>query len=126
MRGTYVVLPKLRVHAKPDGRLLTSHREGAIRPTDESWWRDVLHDPRARIPTDTYISADSIYAHYRLDRQAAKFVVNCPCGRHTLLERDKIIPQVGADMNVTYLARHMIDCGNRNKVTNNCRAYCVR
>jgi hypothetical protein len=31
---------------------------------------------------------------------------------------------IGKD--TVYLARHLIDCKARNKVTNNCRAYPVR
>src|SRR5258708_38454283 len=32
-----------------------SHRrEGARRPDDDGWWRDVLHDPRAGAPKQHY------------------------------------------------------------------------
>jgi hypothetical protein len=67
----YLVLRLLRVGVRAGGRLMFGHREGAIRPIDESWWDEVLHDPRARVPTEHYIDKeDRRYAHYRLESAA--------------------------------------------------------
>jgi hypothetical protein len=35
---------------------------------EEAWWLDVLHDPRARWPTEKCLSATGPHAHLRLDR----------------------------------------------------------
>jgi hypothetical protein len=37
-----------------------------------------------------------------------------------------MIEQVGGDMNVQWLARHLIDCGRRTAISNDCRAHCAR
>ena len=85
----YLVLRLLRVGVRAGGRLVFGNREGAIRPIDESWWDDVLHDRRARVPTEHYIDKDDPrYAHYRLDRQRPDFLVRCPCGREEFINRD--------------------------------------
>jgi hypothetical protein len=49
-----------------------------------------------------------------------------PCGREEFINRDKLIPQVGANMNVIYLVREWMPCRERNKMANWCRAYGVR
>ncbi len=121
-----VMLPRLKVHALPSGELVTNHRETPLRPIDDNWWRDVLLDPRASIPTATYLDQDDRNAHYRLDRQQSHFLARCPCGREQFLDRDKLIPQVGTNMNVIYLVREWMPCRERNKMANHCRAYVVR
>lgn len=123
----HVILRLLRVSVRIGGTLLFAHREGALPPADESWWQDVLRDPRASVPTQHYIDRDDLrYAHYRLDRQRADFLVRCPCGREEWINRDTLTPQVGADMNVVYLVREWMPCRERNKMANWCRAYVVR
>ena len=73
--SNYLVLRLLMVGVRTGGQLVFGNREGAIRPIDESWWDEVLHDPRARVPTEHYIDQDDRrYAHYRLDRQAPDFL----------------------------------------------------
>lgn len=124
---TDVLIPRLKVGIRPDGSLVLGHNEGAIQPIDDGWWIDVLHDPRARVPTATSIDSDDrVNAHYRLDRQKPLFAVRCACGRHDVLDRDKLITQVGGGMNVVYLVREYMDCGARNKMSNWCRAYVAR
>lgn len=123
----HLILRLLRVFARPGGLLVFNHRQGPARPVDEEWWSDVLHDPRARTPREAWIDADSIHARYRLDRQPGpQIMLACRCGRGRVLDKEKMIAQVGGSMNVIYLAREQIDCGNRDKVTNHCQAYVVR
>jgi hypothetical protein len=81
-----------------------------------------LHDPRARVPESSRIDEESLNARYRLDRQPLEFTIHCPCGRSRTLDRDKLISEVGPDMNVAYLAREMMDCRQRNKLSNHCAA----
>jgi hypothetical protein len=120
------LLPRLKVQVLPDGRIEAGRRDGAFQPTDERWWNDVLLDPRARVPTETSLAADGPHARYRLDRQPLTVEVACRCGRSTSFDRDKLIAQVGGDMNAVTLAREMINCGQRNKVDNYCRAYVIQ
>jgi hypothetical protein len=124
----HVILKRLKVRAFPDGRLEANHREGALPPIDDGWWRDVLLDPRARIPTEeTRFAEDSRFANYRLDKHPnAELMIDCPCGRNGVFNKAELIRQVGGDANVNWLARKLIDCGHRNKISNNCRAYCLR
>jgi hypothetical protein len=116
-------LPLLKVGARPDGTLRFDHREGALPPADEEWWHALLHDPRARLPRERRIDIDSPDASYRLDRQRLHIVVQCDCGRRELIDRDKLIAEVGGDMNVIHLAREWMACKERNKLANWCRAY---
>jgi hypothetical protein len=122
----YVILKCLKVYQR-NGELeaVHSHREGAREPLTEEWWGDVLHGPRLRLPTSMSISKDSIYASYRLDRQPPEIWVKCVCGGSKTLERDKLIEQVGGEMNVIWLAREAINCKQRSKVENHCRAVVV-
>ena len=121
-------IKRLKVHALPDGTLLPNYRAGARQPTDDDWWQDVLHDPRAYVPVnETRFDEHSPYAHYRLDQQPHDTVAfSCLCGLGAVIDKATLIQQVGGDANVLWVARHVMDCGKRNKVTNNCRAYCQR
>ena len=42
------------------------------------------------------------------------------------MDRDKLINEVGGNMNVAYLVREWMPCRERNKMANYCRAYVVR
>jgi hypothetical protein len=119
---------RFKVHALPDGTLLPNYRQGAQQPVDNDWWQDVLLDPRAYAPVnETRFDEHSPYAHYRLDRQRGDTVAfTCGCGMGTVVDKASLIKQVGGDANVLWVARHMIDCGRRNKISNGCRAYCQR
>ena len=97
-------------------------RAGARRPDDEEWWRDVLHDPRARAPRQHYLDGPSCF---RLDRQNERIECRCRCGLHHWMDRDKMIEQVGGDINVLYLVREWMPCRTRNKMANFCEAYVV-
>ena len=66
-----VTMPKARVWPKPDGTLRFNQWEGARRPDDEGWWDDVLRDPRAKAPTDTYINNEH-HARWRLEHVSAQ------------------------------------------------------
>jgi hypothetical protein len=119
-------LPLLKVGVRPDGALLFDHREGALPPADDDWWQGLLRDPRARPPRARRIETDSPDASYRLDRQRLQIVVECDCGRREVMDRDKLIAEVGADMNVIHLVREWVRCKERNKLANWCRAYVRR
>lgn len=123
-----IKLPLLKAVAMPDGRLRASHRQVPLPPVDEGWWQSVLLDTRALYPEVTSIPRDSAIAWYRLDRQTPEIVVRCECGANQVLDRDTMIAQVGADMNVIHLVREWMPCRvkTRNKMVNNCRAYVVR
>ena len=43
----------------------------------------------------------------------------------TWMDRDKMIEQVGGDINVLYLVREWMPCRTRNKMANFCEAYVV-
>lgn len=115
------MIPRLKLRAAPDGTLISSHER-----VDDGWWQSVLHDRRARVPTALRIEPDDPDARYRLDRQQPLFPIGCACGQHDVLDRDVLIPQVGGEMNVNHLAKHMLDCKRRNKVTNGCMARVIR
>ena len=98
-------------------------REGARRPDDdEAWWRDVLHDPRARAPRQHYLDGPS---RFRLDQQNERIECRCVCGLHHWMDRDKMIREVGGDINVLYLVREWMPCRTRNRIANVCEAYVV-
>ena len=97
-------------------------RDGARRPDDEDWWNDVLHDPRARAPRQQFLDGPSMF---RLDRQNERIECRCHCGLHHWMDRDKMIGQVGGDINVLYLVREWMPCRTRNIIVNVCEAYIV-
>ena len=89
---------------------------------EDEWWADVLHDPRARAPKEHYIDKPS---RFRLDQQKELIECRCPCGQHEWMNRDRLISQVGGDINVLYLVREWMPCRTRNKMANFCQAYAV-
>src|SRR5256885_16210442 len=97
-------------------------RAGARCPDDEDWWRDVLHDPRARAPKQHYLDGPSMF---RLDQQNQRIECRCRCGLQHWMDRDKMIGQVGGDINGLYLVREWMPCRTRNKMANFCEAYVV-
>jgi hypothetical protein len=54
------LLPLIKVHALPGGRLVRHYREG-LPPVDESWWLEVLVDPRAQLPRTRDVPLGSPY-----------------------------------------------------------------
>ena len=84
-----------------------------------------MRDPRAKAPTDHYISNEH-HARWRLDRQDEWIECVCPCGLYHWMDRDKLINEVGGNMNVAHLVREWMPCRERNKMANYCRAYVVR
>lgn len=120
------LIKRLKLYALPEGAL-TDRRPDVVRPTDDDWWGDVLHDPRGRSRADiTSIAADSAFADRRLDRQPETITVNCPCGERGTFTRTELVKALGPRTNVDWAARKVIDCGHRDKVANYCRAYVVR
>jgi hypothetical protein len=123
-----VTFPRLKVYALPSGEIIANHREGALPPIDDGWWQSLLHDPRARIPTETTrFDPDSPFSYLRLDRQNGREILfDCACGKSGVMDKAKLIEQMGGDYNVAWLARHIFDCKSRNKVSNHCHARCLR
>ena len=128
-----VILKRLRVHQDSRGKLQVGRAPVdpfADRENNEAWWREVLTwDRRLKPPEASSIPKDSPDAWYRLDRYPGfYFEARCDCGLEIRGRRrtETLIEKLGGDMNTVYLARHMIDCKARNKVTNNCQAYPVR
>jgi hypothetical protein len=91
-------------------------------PDEEAWWQELLHDPRARAPKEHCIDRPSIF---RLDQQKEQIECRCRCGQHHWMDRDKLIEQVGGNINVLYLVREWMPCRTRNKMANFCEAYVV-
>ena len=122
-----ITLPLLRVHALPDGQLTTDYREGPLRRVDEGWWDSVLSDPRASEPMRARFDANSPFAYLRLNRQPGeKLWFNCDCGKDEVVNKADMIKQMGDDYNVNWLAREYMPCDARNKLSNWCRARCLR
>jgi hypothetical protein len=88
----------------------------------------VLADRRAYSPvSETRFDADSEFAHLRLDRQHHdELMLCCRCGLGRCVSKAALIEQLGGDANVMWVARHMIDCKRRTKISNGCQAYCAR
>jgi hypothetical protein len=123
-----LVLKLLRVHFDDHGRMRAGRTPPPRRPEpDEAWWKAVLAEPRGRAPTeDSSIDPGSRWAYLRLDRQPADITVVCDCGYSTVVHRDEMLAKLGAATNILWLARKVIDCGSRNKISNNCRARPLR
>ena len=124
-----VLLKRLKVYAYPDGRIVPygdRAREGALAPIDDSWWLDVLHDPRARPPRAASIEATSYNAPYRLDRQrqTAIYFACRLCGWTHLQYKSDLIKAHGPAANVVQLAKDLAGCDRRNGGP--CGAHCVR
>jgi hypothetical protein len=83
---------------------------------EESWWFDVLHDPRARWPTEKRLSATGRYAHLRLDRWCRPMMtlVCRLCGVRKSFETAAVMGQFGEDYNITRLRHALVPCERRD------------
>lgn len=121
-----MTMRKYRVVVRPGGVIVPASPQGACRPDDEAWWRDVLWDRRARIPVQRYIEKGSPNAGYRIDRQPLDVVeALCPCGIRRVFKLDMLM-KLEPDTNVIWAVRELMNCGRKNKVTNTCQAYVAR
>jgi hypothetical protein len=77
---------------------------------------------RVSAPKQQFIEGAS---RFRLDWQSERIECRCRCGLHHLMDCDKMIEQVGGDINVLYLVREWMPCRTRNKMANVCEAYVV-
>jgi len=84
---------------------------------EEAWWLDVLHDPRARWPTEKRLTADGRHAHLRLDRWRSPIMtLACRlCGLRKSFERDAVMRTFGEDYNVTRLRHALVPCARRRR-----------
>jgi hypothetical protein len=59
---------------------------------EESWWLDVLHDPRGHWPTEKRLSATGRHAHLRLDRwRRPTMALTCQlCGIRKSFDTDAV------------------------------------
>jgi hypothetical protein len=81
----------------------------------EAWWRDVLHDRRARRTRADYIPANDVDAGLRLDRWPGSFVtLRCAtCDAHATYEVAELASVFGADHNITQLPASLVDCPDK-------------
>lgn len=128
--GTPSIVPRLRVRLSPDGVVEQVLPSAGLPPgeTSDSWWDSVLADRRAYTPREeTRFEPDSEFAHLRLDRQRDdELMFCCGCGLGRIAAKAQLIEQLGGDANVLWVARHMIDCKRRTKISNGCQAYLAR
>jgi hypothetical protein len=82
---------------------------------EEAWWLDVLHDPRARWPSEKRLSATGRYAHLRLDRfgQPLMTLVCRRCDLRKSFDTAEVLRQFGEDYNVTRLRHALVPCHRR-------------
>lgn len=83
---------------------------------EESWWLDVLHDPRGRWPTEKRLSATGRHAHLRLDRwRRPTMALTCQlCGIRKSFDTDAVKRQFGEDYNITRLRHALVPCERRD------------
>lgn len=82
---------------------------------EESWWLEVLHDPRARWPTDKRLHANGRHAHLRLDHWRATMVtlVCHLCGVRKSFDTAQVVQQFGGDYNMAMLRHDLVPCERR-------------
>jgi hypothetical protein len=82
---------------------------------EESWWLEVLHDPRARWPSEKRLSSTGRHAHLRLDRwHAPAITLACRlCGIRKSFDTEQVVRQFGGDYNITVLRHDLVPCERR-------------
>src|SRR5262245_3288279 len=83
---------------------------------EESWWLEVLHDPRARWPNEKRLSVSGRHAHLRLDHwRAPTITLACRlCGVRKAFDTAQVVRQFGGDYNITVLRHDLVPCGRRH------------
>ena len=120
-------MPLLKVYPYPNGRIDANYREGAQPPVDDGWWRDVLHDRRARISDEGHLRADDPDARYRLDRQGLVVSFCCMgCRWRRDFTQAELLKAHAPDSNVMLLARDLANCGGHTRDGDACLAFCLR
>jgi hypothetical protein len=84
---------------------------------EEAWWLDVLHDPRARWPSEKRLSATGRHAHLRLDRwRSPVMTLVCSlCGVRRSFDTKDVIRQFGEDYNITRLRHELVPCARKHR-----------
>jgi hypothetical protein len=69
---------------------------------EESWWREVLSDPRVRSPTAKHLPLDGWRSKFRLDRQQSlAMTFTCSvCRQQCTVSIADLIKSLGKDRNV--------------------------
>jgi hypothetical protein len=78
----------------------------------EYWWSDVLHDPRARWPSEKRLAVDSRHAYLRLDccRDDTLELSCSRCGVRRTFDTADVIRQFGRDYNTVVLRHRLVRC----------------
>jgi hypothetical protein len=84
---------------------------------EEAWWLDVLHDPRARWPTEKRLSATGRHAYLRLDRwhRPVMTLVCRLCGVRRSFDTEAVMRQFGEDFNITRLRHALVPCARKHR-----------
>ena len=82
---------------------------------EEGWWRDVLHDPRARRPSEKRLDANGRWAYLRLDRfRRPRMTLACArCGLREEFDTDDVRRSFGDDYNIGLLRHKLVRCPHR-------------
>jgi hypothetical protein len=82
---------------------------------EESWWLEVLHDPRARWPSEKRLQEGGRYTHLRLDRwRDPMMTLVCRlCGVRQSFDTAAVVRQFGPDYNITVLRHALVPCERR-------------
>ena len=116
MKGDATILPAHVARALLAAFKAIPPRGAATWPVidEESWWLEVLHDPRARWPSEKRLTGR--YAHLRLDRwQAPMMTLVCRlCGVRKSFATDAVVKQFGGDYNITVLRHDLVPCQRRH------------
>lgn len=84
---------------------------------EEAWWLDVLHDPRARWPSEKRLSGTGRHSHLRLDqvRKPVMTLVCQRCGVRRAFDTADVMRQFGEDYNITRLRHALVPCQYRGR-----------
>ena len=99
-----VTIPKARVWPKPTEHFDLINGKARATPTMRAGGMTYCVILAPRCPPTAYISNEH-YARWRLDRQDEWIECVCPCGKYHWMDRDKLIKEVGGNMNVAHLVR---------------------
>jgi hypothetical protein len=83
---------------------------------EERWWLSVLHDPRARWPSEKRLTATGRHAHLRLDRWRRRTItLACDlCGVRKSFDTEQVVQMFGEDYNMVRLRHALVPCGRRS------------
>ncbi len=82
---------------------------------EERWWREVMHDPRVRAPSQKHLPLDGWRSKYRLDRQqCSQMTFTCAqCQQRRTVTVVDLIKDFGSHRNVATIGNDVIRCSNK-------------